>query len=340
MVRRMGYALKFLCGSLLLVSGLTLSPFAAGAQPDWVSGDAAEYPNAQYLVGRGVGATEDEAKNRARGDLVTIFEVRVEVQTESATTVSRSGNKDQVSKLGSQRVSAKTDKVISGVSIAKIWRDPVTKDFHALAVLSRAQAAAGLNEELLKIDAEVRQHMAAAKAATDVLLKIAALNRALEASIRRDGFQASLRVVDMSGHGVDADIPQATVRASLDEALKSVKIAPEVAEDGGAKEFADLLKGGLAAAGFLSAASSGADMVLVGKLSLTDLGRQANWNWVRGSVEVSLVERASGRVRGAKTWPFKASAQDANTARSRALIEIEKLFKQELRSSIIEFATN
>jgi hypothetical protein len=93
-------------------------------------------------------------------------------------------------------------------------------------------------------------------------------------------------------------------------------------------------------AGFLASGAEEADLVLVGKISLNDLGRQSNWNWVRATVEVSLVEKASGRVRGSKTWPVKASAQDAATARSRALIEVEKLFKQELRATIIGFAAS
>lgn len=336
----MNNAHKILGRAILILSGMVLSAFAWGAQPSWVTGESAEYPSEQYLIGRGVGSTEDEAQNRARGDLATIFEVRIEVASESSTTVSQSDKKAQVNKLATQRVSAKTDKVVSGVSIAKIWRDPATKDFHALAVLSRAQAGAALREELLKIDAEVQQHMDASKTASDALLKIAALTQALEASIRRDGFQASLQVVNPSGHGVEAAIPQAAIQANINDVLKHIRIVPEVMDDGGVKDFPALLKGGLAAAGFLASDAADAELVLQGKLVLNDLGRQANWNWVRATVEVSLVEKASGRVRGSKTWPVKASAQDAGTARSRALIEVEKLFKQELREALIGFASN
>ncbi len=319
---------------------LLSSACVMAGSPAWVTGEPAEYPNGQYLIGRGVGASEAEAQNRARGDLATIFEVRVEVTTENRTTVAQSGKKAQVDKLATQQVSAKTDKVLSGVTIAKLWRDPQTMDFHALAVLSRDQAGAGLREELLKIDEEIRQRMAAAEATADPLLKVGALSQALSASIRRDGFQASLRVVDPSGRGIEAPVMRASVQAAIDEVLKRTRIAAEVAADAGRQEFSALLKGGLAAAGFLASDPATAELVLVGKLTMTDLGRQANWNWVRGTVEVALVEKASGRVRGSKTWPFKASAQDAETARSRALIEVERLFRQELRPAIISFAAS
>ncbi|MGV8934421.1 MAG: hypothetical protein ACOH1I_07345, partial [Gallionellaceae bacterium] len=65
--------------ALFLFASLLFSSEAICAQPSWVSGDPGKYPSDQYLIGRGVGATEAEAQNRARGDLATIFEVRIEV---------------------------------------------------------------------------------------------------------------------------------------------------------------------------------------------------------------------------------------------------------------------
>lgn len=325
---------------LVVTVSLLSSSAALAAQPKWINDSSLEYPNELYLTGRGVGSTAEEAQNRARGDLATIFEVRVEVANEITTTVVKSGKKEQVNKLSTEQVSTKTDKVISGINIAQVWRDPATMDFHALAVLSRAQAGASLREELSKIDDEVHQQIEAAQAASDPLLRVGALTRALEASIKRDGFQASLKVIDPSGRGIEAPISQVSVQTRISKALKQVHISPEVDEDSGERKFFSILKGGLAAAGFLAANSADAEFALVGKLTMTDLGRQGSWNWVRATVEVSLVEKATGRVRGSKTWPLKESAQDANTARTRALIEIEKLFKQELRPAIIEFAAS
>lgn len=322
----------------LITCGLVASTVALGGQPAWVNGDSSEYPNNQYLIGRGVGSTAEEAQNRARGDLATIFEVRIQVQNENTTTVARSDNKEQVSKLASQQVSAKTDKVISGINIAQIWRDPVTMDFHALAVLPRAQAAASLSEELAKIDNELQQDLQQAKTAEDALLKIGTLQQALQATIRREGFQATLKVIDPSGRGVQSQITQASVQQLIDDTLKHVRIVSEVVDGGGTKEFAAILKGGLAAAGFLATKPAEADLVLEGKLTLNDIGRRDSWNWMRATVEVTLVEKTSRRVRGSQTWSVKAAAQDAHTARTRVLIEVEKLFKQNLRPAIIQFA--
>jgi hypothetical protein len=325
---------------LVVTASLLSSTITLAAQPKWISDSTLEYPNAMYLVGRGAGSTAEEAQNRARGDLATIFEVRIEVVNQNTTTVAQSGKKEQVDRVASQQVSAKTDKVISGINIAEVWRDPVTQDFHALAVLPRAQASASLREELAKIDEGLNQQMQAAQSAADPLLRIGALSQALQSSINREGFQTTLKVIDPSGRGVPAAVSQATVQKQIGDTLKTVKIAPEIVEDAGSREFAAIIKGGLAAAGFLASNASNAELVLESKLSLSDLGRMDGWNWMRGTVEVSLVEKASGRVRGSKTWPVKASARDAKTARSRTLIEIEKLLKEELRSAIVEFAAS
>lgn len=330
----------YLVNMLFFSLGLVAASTAWGGQPNWVSGDPGKYPNEQYLIGRGVGSTEDEAKNRARGDLATIFEVRIEVATANTTTVAKTGKKEQVSMSATQQVSAKTDKVISGINIAEIWRDPATKDFHVLAVLSREQAGASLREELGNIDQELQQQMQAAGAESDLLLKVGALTQALQASIKRDGFQASLKVVDPSGRGVPAPVSQATLQQQIGDTLRKVRIASAHASDAGSEEFSSVVKGGLAAAGFLPTKLADADLVLSGSLNMVDLGYQSGWYWVRATLAVTLTEKESGRVRGRKTWPVKSSAQDPATARSRAMIEVEKLFKQELRATIIDFAVN
>lgn len=105
------------------------------------------------------------------------------------------------------------------------------------------------------------------------------------------------------------------------------------------REFGTILKGGLAETGFLAQGSDKAHFVLAGKLTLYDANRQNSWYWMRGTDEVSLVEKEAGRVCNSKTWLIKASARDVKTVRSRVLIEAENLLKQDLRPAIIEFAS-
>jgi hypothetical protein len=306
--------------------------------PEWINNNPVKYPNTLYLVGRGAGSTAEEAQNRARGDLASIFEVHIRMINENSLSVTQSGKNEQVDKQSRQQVSARTDKTINGITIAELWRDPVTTDFHALAVLSRAQAAGNLQEELAKADADIKLQMEAAQSAKDPLLEIAALNRALNAAQQRDGLQQLLKVIDPSGQGLEAPVSSAAIEAQCNDVLEHMLITSDVVESGGLEEFSVLLKGALAAAGFLAVSPEKADFVLSGKLKLKELAPKNNWHWMRATVEISLVDRATGRVRGSKTWLIKVSAQDARTLDSRALIEIEKRLKAELRAAIFEFA--
>lgn len=316
---------------------LPAAAYAAG-KPDWVEENARAYPAKQWLTGRGVGSTAESAQDRARGDLAKVFEVRVKVETGNTTTVTKSGKRELVEEQASQMVSASTDKVINGIEIAEIWRDPVTQDYYALAVLSRSKAAAGLREEIERIDEEVAGEVKKAEAEADALLRLGALGRALETVVKRDGFEASLKIVSASGRGIDPAVSQAEVRARLADALRDVKISLVIAENGGLQEFDGVLKSGLSAAGLLAQSSGQAQYILTGSLRLNDLGFKQGWNWVRGNLEISLREVESGRVRGGKTWSLKAAGQDARTARARVLADADRALKRELKDVILGFA--
>jgi hypothetical protein len=166
------------------------------------------------------------------------------------------------------------------------------------------------------------------------------LSQALQALIKREGFQASLKVVDPTGRGVPASVSQATLQHQISDTLRKVRIAAGHSANDDSMEFTKVAKGGLAAAGFMATKLEDADLVMTGTLNMVDLGLREGWYWERATLSVTLTEKESGRVRGHKIWPVKASAQDQVTARSRAMIEVDKLFKQELRSTIIDFAVN
>ena len=326
--------------SVLLATCLFSSGCASRSEtPAWIHDTPADYPAESYLLGRGAGTTAEEAQNRARGDLATIFEVRIKMANENSLSVTQSGSREQVNKQARQQVSAKTDKTISGITIAEIWRDPQTMDFHALAVLSRADAAANLRDEMAQVDADINLHMTNAKAAKDPLLKVAALNRAVTTLQKREGLQRTLKIINPAGGSVEAPVALAVVETELDATLRQIPISTEAVETAGLQEFPKLLKGALAAAGFMAVAPAQADFILVGKLQRETLAPKDGWHWMRATIEVSLVEKATGRVRGSKTWQVKASAQDNKTLDSRVLIEIDKQLKDELRSAIFEFAS-
>ena len=324
--------------ALLLLGGCASHP--TSSQPDWVIGDSATYKSAQYLLGRGQGATQEDAKDRARDDLAKIFQVAVVASSNDVQQFKSAGAAGgQYESQSSRSITTRTDQIIRGIQIAELWQDPSSKDFHALAVLPRLQTAASLREQVSQLDDATGNYITQSRNTNDLFLKIAAANRALESQLERDSLQKSLQVVDITGRGVEAQWNAATLKADLDTLLKRVRIASQVTADS-TPGSADIVAGALAQAGFMIETGQNPDFVLQARMNLNDMGFQEGWYWQRGSLEVTLTEAANGRVRGTKRWDIKASGSDRETSIKRALNQADAILKQELGATIIGMATS
>jgi len=320
-----------------LLSGCASKPPAA---PDWIAGDSAQYTGAQYLIGRGQAATQEEAKDRARADLAKIFQVAVTAESEDIQKFKTdSTGSGQYEGQATRSISTHTEQIIRGIQIAELWQDPVSKSHYALAVLPRLQAAAGLRQQISQLDEATGNHIEQSRKNSDLFLKIAAANLALESEQERESLQKSLQVVDSTGRGPESQWNSAKLKSDLDELLKRVRISSRVAADSTAG-LADVVAGALAQAGFMIETGQNPDFVLQAKMELADLGFQEGWYWQRGVLEVALSETATGRVRGTRRWTIKSNAPDRESASKRALNQTDLLLKQELRAAIIEMANS
>jgi hypothetical protein len=327
---------------LLILVATLLSACASQTpkQPDWISGDSATYKSSQYLLGRGQAGTADEAQDRARADLAKIFQVAVTVDSSDVQQFKSgdAGGTGEYQSQASRRITTRTEQIVRGIQIAQLWQDPVTLNHHALAVLPRLQAAAGLRQQISQLDEATRKYIDQSRGSSDLLLKIAAANHALESQQERAALQKSLQVVDVTGRGIDSPWNSAALQSDLESLLKRVRIASQTTADS-PPGLAQVVSGALAQAGFLIETGQDPDFVLQGRLNLADLGMQQGWYWQRGTLEVSLSEKTGGRVRGTRSWPIKSSAQDRDGAARRALTQAETVLKQELRSAVIDMAT-
>ena len=322
---------------LSLLSGCASQPTAA---PDWIAGDSAKYGSAQYLIGRGQAATQEEARDRARADLAKIFQVAVVAQSEDVQKFKTDpSGPGQYEGQASRSITTRTEQIVRGIQIAEMWQDTVTKSHYALAVLPRLQAASGLRQQISQLDEATGTQIEQSRKNTDLFLKIAAANSALESQQQRHALQKSLQIVDVTGRGVEAKWSSAKLESDLDELLKRVRISSKVAA-GSAPGLEDVVAGALANAGFMIETGQNPDFQLQAKMELADLGMLQGWYWQRGVLEVSLTEPASGRVRGTKRWNIKSNAQDRESAIKRAMNEADTILKQELRTTIIDMATS
>jgi hypothetical protein len=312
------------------------------SQPDWVAGDSAKYAKSQYLFGRGLASTVEDAKKRALADLSEIFQVSIAVNSEDVQSYKRNADTpggEQYSAESTRRISTTTDQIIRGIQIAEIWQDPVRKDYHVLAVLQRQQAAAGLRQQMDELDDAVEANLAQAKNSGDLFVKISAVNKAIDIQLEREGLQKTLQVVSASGRGLDSKYNSGRLKTDLDDLLKRVRVAPKVLE-GSTPGLEEVVAGALSKAGFMIDTGENPHFLLKASLVLTDLGLKDGWHWQRGNLEITLTEIATGRVRGTKRWPIKSSATDKGTAIRRALDEADAVLKKELGATIIGMATS
>jgi len=326
---------SFFAAALLLLGGCATKP----TQPDWVTGDSATFKSAQYLLGRGQAATQEDAKDRARADLSKIFQVAVVVSSSDVQQFKSAGAAGgQYENQSSRSITTRTEQIVRGIQIAELWQDPATKTFYALATLPRLQTAASLRQQVGQLDDATSNYITQSRNSNDLFLKIAAANHALESQLERNTLQKSLQVVDITGRGIEAQWNAATLKADLDALLKRVRIASHITTDS-TPGTADIVAGALAQAGFMIETGQNPDFILQARMNLNDMGVREGWYWQRGSLEVTLTEAANGRVRGTKRWDIKASATDRETSIKRALNQADAILKQELGATIIGMAT-
>ncbi len=327
----------FLAAAFLLMAGCATQP--KPSQPDWVNGDSATYKPAQYLLGRGQGSTQDDAKDRARADLAKIFQVAVVASSEDVQRFQTTATGGQYEGKSSRSISTRTDQIISGIQIAELWQDPATRNFHALAILPRLQTSATLRQQIGQLDEATGNYINQSRRSDDLFLKIAAAHNALASQTDRDALQKSLQVVDITGRGVEPRWAAASLKADLDALLKRVRIASRVTPDS-APGAADIVAGALAKAGFMIENGQNPDFVLQTRLNLGEVMQRDGWYWQRGTIEVTLTEAANGRVRGTRRWDIKESATDRDSAAKRALDQADALLKKELGPAILGMAVS
>jgi hypothetical protein len=336
--------MKFLLSILVVATALLLGGCATKSnQPDWISGDSAQYKSSQYLLGRGEASSMEEAKDRARADLAKTFKVAITADSEDVqsyrTNSAEAGGAGKYVAESSIRLTTSTDQIIRGIQIAESWQDPVKKNHHVLAILPRQQAAASLRQQVNELDDATQGSVEKSKNSTDLFLKLAMASKAIETQLEREGLQRALQVVDNTGRGVESKYSSARLKADLDDLLLRVRVAPKVLA-GSTPGLEEVVSGALSKAGFLIDTGESPDYLLKASLVLTDLGLKDGWYWQRGNLEISMSEAASGRVRGTQRWPIKSSATDRASAVRRALNEADAILKKELGVTIVNMATS
>jgi len=238
----------------------------------------------------------------------------------------------------SRNVKTRAQRVIRGIEIADLWTDPQTGTHYALAVLRRLQAAQTLRDDIDRLDNATRIYVDKANQEKDPLKRIAAASRAVEAQIERASAQRSLQVVDVTGRGIPSPWPLAQLRSERENLIQDLTLATRATGPDSDAVHA-VLDGAVSAAGFTLKSPDQAQFTLTAAFDNGEIEQREGWYWQKGTLELSLSDR-DNKVRGTQRWNIKSSALSKSDARHRAMDQMNKILKGDLRAVLIGFADN
>jgi len=337
---QVGLKKTFILSSLFLMGCMKTTSVVSADQPKWVNGESSEYPNSQYVVASGSASDTERAKDRALANLTKVFELRIR---ESSTTrqdvqvVNQNGSESvNKSQRIVQNVKIQTNKIIDGARVAEQWKSPDLTNY-ALAVLDRHQAGNNIRGEIARLDKEADFELSGVASKQNPLQKVAAYQRVLASQDERDALQKTLKVIDLSGKGAKSKLNRAELREKLEASLAALNMKAVVIQDsvGGLDK---LLKGAMAKSGFPEGAAGSAGYTLSSGLEVQVPVKKEDWYWLRGTLTLRLAS-VDGKVQGNKTWPLKVSASSKGQLNQRMLEKVEKKLNQELKATVLGFAT-
>ncbi len=326
---------------LLWFIGLFTACTTSGSkQPDWINAASEKYPANTYLLGRGQSEHRALAQDRARADLSKIFQLRIIEESEDAVKFESQAvagvSSGTTSASASRYITTQTDQLVEGIRIAELWQDPASKQFHALAVMDRNQAANDLRQAIQNQDTATEHEIMFARQQTALFRQLAHASQAVDIQTSRAENQRVLKIIDPTGIGIPPVFNLAGLRADRDSLLQRVHIELKLLNDpiGGIES---ILQGALSQAGFRHISGSRAEYRLEADLQLDGFPDDRGWFWYRGSLQVNLLNQDTDQSQGSHRWDIKVASQNPDTAAQRARNAIDKTLTAELRDVIIGF---
>lgn len=280
-------------------------------RPEWIDQTQSLYPSSQYLTAVGEDVKRSLARKDAQANLVEIFSVSVNAQTNIMTKATQSDNVLGVSSESSSALSriirTESKNTVSGITIEKSWLSP-TGQYYALAVIKKQTLAMNLRETIGELDASTAQNIDfSMHNSPNAIASINALRKARDNQIARH--LANMQLKQVSSAGVPTEISSSKIKALIDKKIAglSVRVAAQNAQN------KQTVEAGIASLGIR--ATENAKLKILAKIDVSSPEYINKWYWLRGSYQLSISQ--NGKVISRKRWPIKVSAKDSTMLNSR-----------------------
>lgn len=321
----------------MLMMAIFITACSSGTEndtrPQWIDKASNLYPEQQFLSAVGEGSTRNLAAKNALANLTEIFSVNVSAETKSITDAvkkqSAVGVTSESATIFNRTVQTRTEQAVKGVEIKESWQSP-QGNYYALAVLEKSSAADNLRSSITEMDKQSADYIDySIHQAPNVIASINALRSARDLQMSRK--MANVQLKYISGLGMGSDISSDKIEQLIRQKLAALEVSVE-AED---KRTKKAIQSGLAAMGVKLVDS--AAVKVVAAMDITEPVQLNSWYWLRGSIELSIVEQQ--QVISRKRWPVKVSAQQAEMLTPRLQDKLSQDIKGYLQQLVSDAPT-
>lgn len=334
MYLKLGFVV-FLLSSLFV--GCASTGSSSSKRPDWVAGESGKYPLEFYLIGVGEGRSSAHANNVARGELAKSIKVTIKADLTSQLDVEqqkRGGQKSEtVTQRTQQLIRSSSNVELDALKISESWFDEKTGLHYALATLDRQEAAANFRKDISELDERIMGHIESSNSAAEAFDRVRAVVKAQNLFAKRVVLNQYLRAVSKGNVGRSSMMSQAELEGQMMKVLKQVTIKVVGSGEHG-QELADAAMGNLSATGY-GTSNDDANFELQVSLKLDKPRLDDGWYWVRGTLDVALVDKSDNGTKGHHSWSIKKSATDAPAAVGRVVSQAKSLLTDELGSVLL-----
>jgi hypothetical protein len=334
----------FLSGFVLWAAGCAKDAIDPKLQalldkPGWVLGENTKYQEHLYLMGHGVSASLDRAKQQAFQDLADAYNVQLQVYLNAAIGEDEKQQQANVIAVSATQRELYNRRIRGHQQIAETWRDPHSDAYHVLAVIDRVKAGKELANELYQIDQQVQRVVEKAEQDTDVLQRIAIANLAVDKFQQRDELHTAVKVLLPTTVVTSSEWSAEKIQSRISGWLSEVKIMP-VLNQNDPKLF-DALVGGVSKAGFIVDYGANPDYILKASFQKGEIKWKDGIYTMDGNLRLELWDgQSKGQVRGATEWPIAVTAMEREQLADAVADAVSSANEKRLRDTLVGFDTD
>ena len=308
-----------------------------GTVPSAASGAneiAARYPSELYIVRSGRGETPEEARDKARFEIVTFFESRITGETilrqHAESTIRRGRLTEKILTDLSRSVTVSGEREIPGIEIIDGGKRGEGGLYEAWAVLSKRDYAAVLGDRIAAIDSQVDDTLG--RTFNSDLEAVRGLSRAVRNIVKREEVRQDLTVLTGSGTLPSRGALLATIAASVDSIIANALDIGIITGSGISETTKPGIMAGLTEAGIRvkdynemsGAVRDGVDMIVSTDMKsssrtmeTTVSSQTVTLYWSEWVLSLTALDPATREVIDTVVLSDKASGRDPNQSRSR-----------------------